>query len=219
MGRTHDTSLNPTLLTRVRQALQPDWVHTLAARRAVAGVLVVLAALSAIRADPGGEHDTIVVASHDIAPGTALGPDDVHVEKRLTSTLPDGAQAGTDAVIGATTAGPVRRGEVITDVRLLSSRLAEADAGPQARIVPVPIADQAVLDVLRSGDVIDILAAPSGSSDAEPRVIARDGVVVLVSDRPKGGAGDRVVLVALPPAPANSVAGATLTQSMALTLH
>ena len=56
MGTRSADSLNPTPLTRLRQALQPDWVHTVTARRVAAGALVILAGVAAIRADPHGEH-------------------------------------------------------------------------------------------------------------------------------------------------------------------
>ena len=76
-------------------------------------------------------------------------------------------------------------------------------------------------DLVRTGDVVDILAAPQADSDAEPRLVATDAVVVLVSAKPKGAtsANDRVVLVALPAAAATAVAGAALVQTVTLTLH
>ena len=204
MGNRRDDALNPTPLTRLREALQPDWVHTAGARRAAAGLLVILAAVAAIRAEPGGEHDVTVVAVRDLEPGVALTVDDVRLDNRLTATLPDGAQSEVAPVVGALPAGPVRRGEVLTDVRLLSPRLAQAAAGPDARLVPLHVADRAVPDLLRPGDIVDILAAPASDPDATARVIATD---------------DRVVLVALPVGAANNVAGATLVQSVTLTLH
>jgi hypothetical protein len=220
MGTRAD-SLNPTPLTRLRQALQPDWVHTVAARRIAAGVLVLLAGLAAVRAEPHGEHRQTVVAAHDLSPGTAVTPDDIRVENRLAATLPDGSQSDAGAVVGATVAGPVRRGEVITDVRLLGARLAQSAAGPDARVVPLHLADNAVLDLVRTGDVVDILAAPISDADAAPRVIATDAIVVSVSARPRTptAVGERVVLVALPVVAANAVAGATLVQTVTLTLH
>ncbi len=221
MGNRRDDALNPTPLTRLREALQPDWVHTAGARRAAAGLLVILAAVAAIRAEPGGEHDVTVVAVRDLEPGVALTVDDVRLDNRLTATLPDGAQSEVATVVGALPAGPVRRGEVLTDVRLLSPRLAQAAAGPDARLVPLHVADRAVPDLLRPGDIVDILAAPASDPDATARVIATDAVVVSVSARPKTPtvADDRVVLVALPVGAANNVAGATLVQSVTLTLH
>jgi hypothetical protein len=107
---------------------------------------------------------------------------------------------------------------VLTDVRLLGPRLAQSAAGPDARIVPLHLADTALLDLVRAGDVVDVLAA---ADDVDPRVVASDAIVVLVSEKPKGpGAGsDRVVLVALPAHAANDVAGATLMQAVTLTFH
>jgi SAF domain len=212
--------LNPTPLTRLRQGLQPDWVHTTAARRVAAAVLVVLAAVLALRADPHDGRGQAVVATRDIKPGVAITAEDVRLESRFTETLPDGSQSDSGAVVGAMVAGPVRRGEVITDVRLLGARLTQASAGPDARVVPLQLADGAVSDLVRAGDVVDILAAPEGGTDVQPRVIATDAVVVSVPAREKTAASrDRVVLVALPVAAANTVAGATLVQAITLTLH
>jgi hypothetical protein len=128
-------------------------------------------------------------------------------------------------VLGSTLASPTRRGEVLTDVRILSSRLAESTAGPGARIVPLHLADSALIDLVRVGDVVDVLAAPA--SEAQPpapavsKVIATDAVVVLVSAKEKRSSseGDRVVLVALPARVANTVAGSALGQTVTLTLH
>ncbi|EUA50722.1 putative flagellar basal body P-ring biosynthesis protein [Mycobacterium xenopi 3993] len=61
----------------------------------------------------------------------------MRLERRLTTTIPDGSHADVARVVGSTLAGPTRRGEVLTDVRLLGSRLAESTAGPGARIVPL----------------------------------------------------------------------------------
>jgi hypothetical protein len=201
--------------------LQPDWVHTLAARRVAAGILVILAAVAAVRTDPHGEHRETLVAAHDLTPGVPLTADDIEIENRLATTLPDGSQTDADAAVGATVAGPVRRGEVITDVRLLGAPLAESVAGPNARVVPLHLADNAVVDLIRAGNVVDILAAPVAQPDATPRVIATDAVVVSVSAAAKSptAINDRVVLVALPVTAAHAVAGASLVHDVTLTLH
>lgn len=199
------------------------------ARRVAAGGLVVLAGIAALRSNPAGDYAQVVVADHDLRPGAALTAADVRLEKRLASTVPDGARADVGAVVGSTLAGPARRGEVLTDVRLLGSRLAEAaigpKAGPGARIVPLHLADGALIDLVRVGDVVDVLAAPAASAPenahAAPKVVATDAVVVLVSAKEKLQAadGDRVVLVALPARVANTVAGSALGQTVTLTLH
>ncbi|OCB26883.1 flagellar biosynthesis protein FlgA [Mycobacterium malmoense] len=223
-----ESSLNPSLFSRLVM-LRPDWTRTVLARRVAAGGLVVLAGLAALRSNPAGDYADVVVADHDLRPGAALTPADVRLEKRLATTLPDGALADVSAVAGSTLAGPARRGEVLTDVRLLGSRLAEAaiasKAGPGARIVPLRLADSALIDLVRVGDVVDVLTAPaSGTPDtpqAVPRVVATDAIVVLVSAKSKAQAadGDRVVLVALPARVANTVAGSALGQAVTLTLH
>jgi len=215
-------SLNPSAISRFLIAIRPDWSRTVAARRVAAGALVVLAAVAALRSDPHGEQTQIIVATRDLTPGVELSAADVRIETRTATTVPDGYLSDVAAVVGATLAGPVRNGEVLTDVRLLGPRLAESTAGPDARIVPLPLADSALLDLIRPGDVVDVLAATTSDTgaDARPQLIATDAVVVLVSEKPKGaGTGSRVVLVALPAHAANDVAAAALGQSVTLTFH
>ena len=215
-------SLNPSVLSRLLAA-RPHWSRTLAARRIAAGGLVILAAVIALRSDPDGDRTEIVVAARDLASGVELTADDVRLENRTAATVPEGAQSDVGAVVGATLAGPARRGEVLTDVRVLGPRLAESVAGPDARIVPLPLADSALLDLVRAGDVVDVVAAgpEGGAADARPQLLATDAVVVVVSEKPEGtGAGsDRVVLVALPAHAANDVAAAALLQRVTLTFH
>jgi Flp pilus assembly protein CpaB len=214
-------SLNPSALSRVAEALRPDWTRTVVARRVAAGALVVLAAVAAVRSDPRGEQTDIVVAARDLSPGIELTAADVRLETRMAATVPDGSQTNLGEVVGSTLAGPARRGEVLTDVRLLGPRLAESVAGSDARIVPLHLAESALLDFVRPGDVVDVLVAPDAEGETDPQVVATDAVVVLVSEKQNGpgAGGDRVVLIALPAHAANDVAGAALTQTVTLTFH
>ena len=182
---------------------------------------MILAAIAALRDDPRSRQSDVLVAGRDLAPGTELTAADVVVEKRAAETTPDGSMTDLEMATGATLSGPVRRGEVLTDVRLLGPRLTEAAAGPDARIVPVTLADAAVLDLLRSGDVIDIVAA-APDTDTGPKLIASGAIVVLVSAEATGlvgGSGGRVVLVALPAAAARTVAAAALVDTLGVTMH
>jgi Flp pilus assembly protein CpaB len=209
-------SLNPTVLNRISRAIKPDFARTVLARRIAAGVLVLLAGVAAWRPDPHSTSREVVVATRDLAPGITVTPDDVALSSRPAGTLPDGAVTTLDAAVGATLAGPSRRGEILTDARVLGSRLTGLSVGPNARTVPVHLADAAVLDLIRPGDVVDVLGAPSADSTARPRLLAVGAVVVLVS----AAAGDgRVVLVALPAAAAHTLAAATLVQEVTLTIH
>ncbi|MGV0853574.1 SAF domain-containing protein [Mycolicibacterium phlei] len=212
-------SINLSPLGRLGELLRPDWSRTVAARRVAAAALVLLAAAAALRPDPDDDRVDVVVAARDLTPGAVLTADDVRLATLAAAEVPDGATAEVDAVVGTTLAGPVRRGETLTDVRLLSPRLADAAAGPNARIVPLSLAQSAVLDLIRPGDVVDVLAGPDDETGA--RVVATGAVVVLVSPAPTGIAAgaDRVVLVALPAPAATDVAAAALVRAVALTLH
>ena len=216
--------LDPAPLSRLGAILRPDWLRTPTARRIAAGALVVLAAIAALRADPQRDHVDVVVAARDLMPGTRLGAADVELRRLPASAAPDGSQYDPATVSGAMLAGPARRGEVLTDVRLLGPRLAETTAGPDARLVPLRLADPALLDLIRPGDVVDVLAGEStviGSETAGSgsRVLATRAIVVLVSNPPDTRNADRVVLVALPAGAANEVAGAALTQAITLTFR
>ncbi|MBU3750036.1 MAG: flagellar biosynthesis protein FlgA [Mycobacterium sp.] len=210
-------SLNPTVLDRISRALHPDFARTLLARRIVAAVLVLLAGIAAWRPDPHAAPRDVVVADRDLAPGVALTAADVALRVRPAGTLPEGAVTTLDAVLGATLAGPVRRGEVLTDARVLGSRLAGLNAGPDARTVPVHLADPAVSDLVRSGDVVDVVGAPASDDATRPRLLATGAVVVLVS--PAAAGDGKVVLLALPVTAAHTLAGATLVQDVTLTIH
>lgn len=214
-------SLNPSPLSRLRHGLRPDWSRTGAARRVAAAGLVLLAAVTALKPDPSATEDRVVVAARDLEPGTELTVDDVSVESRSATTTPDGALTDVGDLLGKTLAGPARRGEALTDVRLLGPRLAEAAAGPDARVVPLHLADPALLNIVRAGDVVDVLAVDSEPIDdvTAPRVVARGAVVVLASGAADGPGGDGVVLVALPVQAAIDAAGASLSQAITLTFH
>lgn len=218
-------SLDAPLLGRLTQKLRPDWARTTAARRVAAGLLVVLAAVIEFRPDPRDGQVPVVVAKHDLSPGSTLTADDVAVESRSAPSIPDGALRESTVAVGSTLAAPARRGEVITDVRLLGSRLTTAAAGPDARMVPLHLADAALPDLLRAGDVVDVLAGPEnagvGADERPAEVIATDARVVLVSERLTSptSSDERVVLVALPRHSANAVAGAALHRAITITLH
>ncbi len=86
--------------SRLRATLRPDWTRTLAARRTAAGLLVVLAAVAALRPDPAGERSDVVIALRDLPPGAPLTIDDIAVESRLATTVPDGATGDVGVVLG-----------------------------------------------------------------------------------------------------------------------
>ena len=192
----------------------------MAARRVAAGALVVLAAVAALRSDPHGDQTDIVVAARDLSPGIELTAADVRLEKRSAATVPDGSQSTVDKVVGSTLAGPARRGEVLTDVRLLGPRLAQSAAGPDARIVPLHLADTALLDLVRPGDVVDVLAAGRRrrSSRGWWRP-TRSWCWCRRSRRVRAPEATGSFSSRCPLTPPTTSAGATLMQTVTLTFH
>ena len=104
-----EVSLNPSLLSRISTFLRPDWTRTVLARRVAAASLVVLAGIAELRANSADDQLDVLVAARDLSPGTALSADDVHVEKRSVTTIPDGSQTDLGTLLGATLASPTRR--------------------------------------------------------------------------------------------------------------
>ncbi|MFD1810901.1 SAF domain-containing protein [Rhodococcus gannanensis] len=217
-GRFRD-ALSPTALDRVARLTRPDWSRSTTGRRVAAAVLAAVALLLAVRGDPDDDRVEVVTAARDLAPGTLLGDEDLHVTALPAAVVPAGVVHSPGDVVGRTLAGPARSGEPLTDVRVLGSRLADAAAGPDARIVPLRIDDTEVAGLLRAGDVVDILTVDAEGSGA-PRVLASNATVVLAAARDTGRtAGEPAVLVALPQVSATEVAAATMTGAITVTLH
>lgn len=211
--------LNATLLDRI--SIRPGWTRTALFRRIAAGLLgafaVVLFAQDAVATD----HIQVVVAARDLTPGMRLEPGDVRLAEYSPSTVPDGALSDVADAETHTVAGPVRAGEALTDVRLLSSRLAEAAVETaDARIVPIRLTDAGVTGLLREGDTVDVLTVGEGDGERTAQILATRAVVVLVSpEDTKQRSGDRVVLVAMSSGDASSVAAASLVSALTVTFH
>lgn len=216
--------LGPSLGDRIARLVRPTAFRTVRARRALAAALALLAVALAFRGDPGREQVTVVVAARDLAPGVRLDVAAVRLAQIAARDAPTGALTESDAALGHILAGAARSGEVLTDTRVLGPRLAQLSAGtPDARIVPIRLADNAVAGLLRVGDRVDVVAAgPAagpGEDDAPPDTLATDVAVVLVSDAGTSRATDRMVLVAMPAAQSVDVAAASLTSTLTVVFH
>ncbi|MDO1477530.1 RcpC/CpaB family pilus assembly protein [Rhodococcus ruber] len=215
--------LDPTLTDRLTALTRPGWARTVAVRRAIAAGLVGVAAVSAVTGGASDDRTRTVVAARDLRPGQTLTVDDVIVIERDASQLPSGALTDPAEALGHTLAGPVPSGEVLVGVRMLGPRLAAATTGDSAaRIVPVRLADPGVGDLLREGDLVDVLTVADASAPSAPevRVLATGATVVLAQGTEETNTrGEKVVLLALPPEPATAVAAASLVSALTVTLH
>ncbi len=195
-------------------------------RQVTAGLLVGLALVLALRPVPSAAPPVLdttraVVAATDLPAGRVLTAADLEPVERPAATVPDGASAAEPALTGQVLAAPVRRGEVVTDVRVVGPGL-WAQVPPGQVAAPVRLADLAVATLLRAGDRVDVLAS---TDDAAAVVVAADALVLSAppatapADPPGStpvGAGLLVLAVSAETARvlAGAATGATLTVTL-----
>jgi len=192
-----------TLLRSVRRAV-------LRRRRGLAALCVAAAVAAGVHATaaPPPPTTTVLAAARDLPAGNAIASDDVVA----VELAPDAVPAGTVRdPVGRTLAGPLRRGEPVTDVRLVGEGL--ADAHPELATLPVRFPDAGAAALLEPGDRIDLVATDPQGGGA--RVVAADALVLATpgTDDASAGAGMAgvVVVVGVAPMAVNAVSEATVT--------
>ncbi len=149
----------------------------------------VAAGLSAV-APPAQAQVPVVTAAHDLRPGAPLGVDDLTVSSLPAAAVPDGALSDASTALGRLVAGSVRRGEPLTDVRLLGAALVSGDAEVA---VPVRVAEPATAALVRAGDRVDVLSAsPEGGAAAG---LIASGLSVLAVPALGDGLGEGALLI------------------------
>ena len=124
-------------------------------------------------------------------------------------------------------AGAMRSGEVITDVRIVSAPLLAAAPAGTVALSPVRIADAASVGLLRSGDLVDVLAAETAIDasgvTAGAAVVVAGGVRVLavpaVDDGYGGSLEGALIVLATTTAEALDLATAAVTARLSITLR
>lgn len=193
-------------------------------RRVVAGVLAVAALALALRPAPppaaaAPATTPVVVAATDLPAGAQLTADDLGTAAWPPDVVPTGAAPDPEPLAGRVLAAPVRRGEPLTDARLVGPGLwSQVPSGEVA--APVRLADLAVAALLRPGDRVDVLATVDG---AGTEVVASRALVLAVpGDVPDGpvpspgGAG--LLVLAVPAEVAGGLATATTLGTLTVTL-
>ncbi|WGV48116.2 SAF domain-containing protein [Rhodococcus erythropolis] len=228
--------LSPSTFDRVVELTRGTRFRTATVRKIAAVTLAALGVVLFFRGDPATDTVAAVVSSRDLTPGQVIADSDVEIREIDSKQLPEGVVSDTDLVVGRTVAGPIRSGETVTDVRVLSPRLAGLSVGTDdARIVPVRLADAAVADMLRSGDVVDVLTVGPDTSrtdtshpdtpnesiaDKAPQILAAGAVVALVTtSESTRNQQEQVILLALPTPAANVVAAASLSNAITVTFR
>lgn len=183
-------------------------------RRLLAVLLIVAAGVIAL--EPFGPPDArqaVVMMQRDLPTGHVLTAGDLALARH--ADVPDGALDDPAVLPGRVLAGGVRRGEVLTDVRLVPSQGPEAGIGRVA--VPVRPTDPTILDLLMPGMHVAVLAV---GEDGAATLLVEDAVVLAVSGSDDGGLGadapGRSAVLSVPEEAADDVIGGALMGAVAL---
>ncbi|MGI8681267.1 MAG: SAF domain-containing protein [Mycobacteriales bacterium] len=217
----------PGLLRDLRRAA--GWHRRLlAAGLAAAAVALAISALS----PTAPASVAVLAATRDLPPGVTLTDADLRAVRLPPDVVPAGAQRPGAPVTGRVLAAAIRRGEPLTDVRMVGRALLTALAHSGLVAAPVRIADAASVTLLRPGDRIDVLAAgsPSGLAPdavAEARtpagaeVVVPGATVLTVPTSGSDGLGGEgaLVLLAVQPGVATALARSAVTSRLSYTLR
>ncbi|HEU5034324.1 MAG TPA: Flp pilus assembly protein CpaB [Mycobacteriales bacterium] len=223
--RNHGPSDVSLTDTSVRDALTRAAAVLGGRRRLLAAGFAAVAVVAGLRAVTPAPAPTVAVwvAAHDLGGGAALRAADVRTVGLPPAAVPAGALRVGDRVVGRLLAAPVRRGEPLTDLRLLGPSLLAALPDPGLVAVPVRVADgSAAAALVHAGDVIDVLAAadPAGGGPRHPTTVASGVRVLSVPGTDHSdGSGDGLVVVAASAEQAAALAQASTTARLSLALQ
>lgn len=184
---------------------------------ALAAAAAVLAGLLAV-APPEPATRVLLVAARDLPAGARLGAGDLRPTRVPVDVAPAGALSAAD---GEVLAAPVRRGEPVTDARIVGPGLLPRGSVADEEAVPIRLSDAAQAALLEPGDQVDLLATDPASGHTER--VAEQVSVLAVPPLPTEGSGaagaasaggslgGRLVVVALPGDVAEVVTGAAVT--------
>ena len=146
-------------------------------RRLLSALCVGGAVLLGLQAAAPAPPPTVLVltAARDLPAGTVLRGGDVAPVRFRPDSAPDGRPARA-AVVGRTLAAPLRRGEPVTDVRLVGPSLLRGYPGLVA--VPARIPDPGTVALLRVGDRVDLMVTETDGSSS--RLLAGDVPVLAL---------------------------------------
>jgi pilus assembly protein CpaB len=198
-------------------------------RRPLGALLLAGAVVSALAAvaPPPAAVTAIVVAARDLSAGQVLVAGDLTVLRLPPAASPDGAVSEPAALTGRTVAAAMRRGEPITDVRLVGPGLLRGDTGLVA--APVRLADAAATSLVRPGDLVDVLSAAGVGATGQAaagapsaRLVAVGARVLAVppaGDQPVSADDGALVVLAVSPDTARALAGAAAAERLSLVIR
>ena len=179
-------------------------------RRAFAAALLIAAGVIAVTGRPGSTVGVqVLAAARDLPAGTIL--DRADLTTLAVSAVPDGVLREAADGIGRLLAGPVRRGEVLTDVRLVPA--GGPNPGPGRVAVLIRPADAGTADLLSPGMHVAVLAV---AENGQATVLAADAVVLAIPPPAKSEPTKRLVVLGVPKATADRITATGITGALAL---
>lgn len=109
---------------------------------------------------------TVIVAARDLASGTTLLAADLASQKLPQSAVPAAAFSSTAGTTGQQLAGPLRKGQVLTDASLMGPGIL-VGAPPGTQAVPVRLADPATVQLVNPGQLVTVVLS-SGNGLEQP---------------------------------------------------
>jgi Flp pilus assembly protein CpaB len=198
------------VLLRLRAAARRVRRTALRHRRplaALCALVAVWAGLQAVAAPPA-PRVPVTVAAHDLGAGAVLRPGDLTTVGFAPGTVPAGHVRDP---VGRQLAGPLRRGQPVTDVALLGASLVRER--PDLVALPVRLPDTAMAELLRVGDEVDVISANPQGGPAT--TVTRRALVLALPPPPADGAADglpgRLVVLGVRAADVMAVSSSTVT--------
>jgi pilus assembly protein CpaB len=202
---------------------RPAWGMRRLASAALVATAVAVGLFTMSGKTPAGTPT--LLASRDLAAGATLRADDVEVVSRPEGQLPSGALTTSGEAVGRVLAAAARKGEVLTDVRLVGPALVDSLA-PGAVAIPVRVADAAAAALVGPGDHVDVLVAVEGTAAAQtvvtaatvlarPDATGAGGMLDASGDDGRGG----LVVLGVLREDAGALAGAAALGPLSLTLR
>jgi Flp pilus assembly protein CpaB len=201
----------PTFLFHLRFAARRVRRAVLRRRRLLAAMCVLVAVLAGLRATAAPRPATVpvTVAARDLGAGTVLRPGDLTTVRFAPGTVPSGHIRDP---VGRQLAGPLRRGQPVTDTALLGASLVRDR--PDLVALPVRLPDTAMAELLRVGDKVDLVAADPQGGPAS--TVAVDALVLALPPPPTDAAADglpgRLVVLGVQEADVTPVSSASVTR-------
>jgi Flp pilus assembly protein CpaB len=210
----------PSLLYRLRRLV-------LRRRRFLAALLFCAAAALAVeQLSPAPlSMATVVIAARDLPAGATLATTDLAAQKLPQSAVPAAAFSSISNAAGHQLAGPLRKGQVLTDASLVGTGML-VGAPPGSQAVPVRLDDPATVQLVTPGQLVTVvLSTGNGLEQSIVNEVLASAVPVLWKPMKATGPDllpakdtDGLLVVAADPAEAIKLAGASARGKVFLVL-